>query len=242
MSARKRTYDYVISTVAGAAVILVAAFPTGRSFDDRRFETGPTSCAVEVGPPACNAVQATLGEHIAERVHVAAAGVFVAMLVALCVVFALREFGYGPGAKQLCGPDRDVHCVYAAVKKRRVSLARYLVGGLPDVGTPLDRAPAARAPRRRVLLYLALALLVLLGGIWAALGPNLTLPAIGLLGKTYIGEVIAFVSFGLAWLTASQDLRPVRRAAEAIKSTMLGQGQKLSGVLRIQLTRSASCC
>jgi hypothetical protein len=100
------------------------------------------------------------------------------------------------------------------------------MSGLPDDGAPVGGPAAVRAPRRRVLLYLALALLVLIGGIWAIGGPDLTLPAIGRLGKTYIGEVIAFVSFGLAWLTASQDLRPLRRAVEAITSTVRGPSRE----------------
>jgi hypothetical protein len=70
-----------------------------------------------------------------------------------------------------------------------------------------------------VLSYLAAALVIVVSGLWAKLGVAISLPFVnGQVGSTYVGEFGAFVSFGVAWLTAAWDLmpRPVQAAGEKV--------------------------
>lgn len=204
MSARRRTYDYVLSSAAGVLVLIVAFLPTGRAGTElgvRGFQPSGSSCEDHPGPPLCNGFQQVWGEDVVMMIHRLSAVLFVVLLAALCVVFALREFGYGPAAQALVGDYRNVGAVRAELERRGIGVLRYLWRGSSD-GEP---------PRRRVLAYLAAAALIIISGLWAGVGPDLWLPGIdGPIGATYVGEFGAFVSFGLAWLVAAWDLMPRR--------------------------------
>ncbi|MET7280751.1 hypothetical protein ABZS29_21105 [Kribbella sp. NPDC005582] len=69
-------------------------------------------------------------------------------------------------------------------------------------------------------------------GTWAKVGPDLSLPFRDLrLGATYVGEVVAFLAFGIAWLASSKDLEPgtfSQRVGRMVKSAAgtLGIPQK----------------
>jgi predicted membrane channel-forming protein YqfA (hemolysin III family) len=64
------------------------------------------------------------------------------------------------------------------------------------------------ARTHRVRLYVAMGVLILLAGLWAKFGVGLSLPFGDLrLGKTYVGEVVAFLAFGIAWLASGRDLK-----------------------------------
>ncbi|WP_395659853.1 hypothetical protein [Nocardioides sp.] len=90
LAAQRRTWDYWLSTVAGAAVIGVALLPTERP----PFYPGPPT-----------PLQARWGEHAVATVHFACAAVFVLSLAALCFVFAVRDQRYGghPVLHRVCG-------------------------------------------------------------------------------------------------------------------------------------------
>lgn len=223
MSARKRTYDYWLSSAAGVAVLVVALFPTGRDLKvEPTLDAGSRSCDLTApGVPPCNALQERFGEDVVKLVHGAAAGSFVVLLVALCAVFALREFGYGPSAKQLCGEDRDVRCVYRAVRERGVGLWDYLLHG---VSVPDDAHGGAgvQPPRRRAMAYAAFGALIVLGGAWALVGPDVSVPGVGTFGEVYVGEVLAFTAFAAAWLTASREWDVLHGVARTIRRGVLG--------------------
>lgn len=199
MNAKRKTYDYVLSTMAGILVILVAFFPTGRDLPMDGFAVSHDSCKKFLGPPACNPLQGKLGEDVVRLVHGWCATGFVILLATLCIVFALREFGYGDSADQLCGNNRNVGAVRARLAAEGVPVWRYLVSGLRDVGPP-----------RRVLLYLTMAVAILLGGIWARWGADISVGVT--LGNTYVGEIVAFTAFGVAWIASAKDLLPFFRS------------------------------
>jgi hypothetical protein len=217
MSAKKRTYDFVLSTTGGVLLIVVAMLPTardGRELGVPDFHPDAHSCSTHPGPPLCNGFEKEWGEGVVRTIHQASASAFVVILVALCVVFALREFGYGPEAKALLGADRNVRAVWDELRRRQVGVLVYLWKGIH-----LEGEPTRRAPRRRVLSYLAAALVIIASGLWAKLGVAISLPFVSdQVGSTYVGEFGAFVSFGLAWLTAAWDLmpRPVQAAGDAV--------------------------
>ena len=130
MRAKRKTYDYWLSSIAGWALIIVALIPTGRALDAPGFKVGTKSCVEFPGPPDCNGFQEALHENTAKLFHGIAATVFVLLLAALCVVFALREFGYGPAAKKLCKSETaDVTSVWRALKRHNEVFS-------PGVGWP----------------------------------------------------------------------------------------------------------
>lgn len=203
MTGKMRTYDYVFSSLAGVLVIIVALVPTGRSLTDDRFHVSRHSCDLFPGPPACNGIEQHLGENVAQVIHRTCASGFVLLLVALCVVFALREFGYGPAAEQLCGRDRDVRAVWTKVRQSPIGLWHYLTRGIPDTA----RSDRADAPRHRTLLYLAMALVIVASIVWSLVGVDLTVPGTSYaLDTTYVTEFVAFNAFGVAWMASSKDL------------------------------------
>ncbi|TCC33200.1 DUF998 domain-containing protein [Kribbella speibonae] len=204
LRAKRKTYDYWLSTAAGCALLVVALVPTGRSLNTNGFKVGPNSCEDFPGPPGCSGVQRSLGEDTARLVHGIGATIFVLLLAALCFVFALREFGFGPAARKLCEPrPSDVKRVRGRLKELKVPAWKYLWSGVPAT------EQAMPAPRRRVLLYIAMGILILLAGLWAKVGVELSLGFNDLrLGATYVGEVVAFLAFGIAWLAAGKDLEP----------------------------------
>ncbi len=212
MSAKKRTYDYVLSTAGGVLVIIVALLPTardGRELGMGGFEPSGDSCDRFAGPPACNGFQKVWGEDVVRDIHQLTASTFVVLLALLCVVFALRELGYGPGVKALLGEERGVRAVLAALKARKVGLLTYLWKGLPADPQADGDAATARPPRRRVLGYLLAAKIIVLSALWAVFGVAISVPTVdGQVGSTYVGEFGAFVSFGVAWLIAAWDLMP----------------------------------
>lgn len=163
--ARSKTYDYWLSTIAGLALIVVALVPTGRALNAPGFIVNGKSCLEFPGPPDCTGFQKAFDENNAKLVHGIAAAVFVLLLAALCFVFALREFGFGPAAGKLCG-DPDVDSVRAALKAHNVRTWRYLWWGTPE------EKGDAPPPKRRVPLYLAMGLLILLAGAWAKFGAD----------------------------------------------------------------------
>lgn len=230
MSAKKRTYDYVLSTTGGALVIVVALLPTARAGNDlgvTNFEPTGESCDKYVGPPLCNGFQQEWGEGIVRNIHQFSACAFVVLLALLCVVFALREFGYGPEAKALLGPERHVRAVLAELRARRVNVLTYLWKGLP-VGAQSATGEQPRAPRRRVLSYLVATTVIMVSALWAVFGVGVSIPFVnGKVGSTYVGEFGAFVSFGIAWLTAAWDLMP--GPVKAVSDTVAGVVDSISG-------------
>ncbi len=227
MSAKKRTYDFVLSTTAGVLVIVVALLPTARSGNEigvKNFKPSGDSCDKYVGPPLCNGFQMERGEDTMRNIHQFCACTFVVLLAVLCVVFALREFGYGPEAKALLGPERSVGAVRAELRRRGVNVFKYLWKGLP-AGAPSAAGAQPRAPRRRVLSYLAAALVIVASALWALFGADVSIPFVdGKIGSTYIG---AFVSFGIAWLTAAWDLMP--GPVKALSTSAAGVVDSISG-------------
>lgn len=224
MSARRRTFDFVLSTIAGVLVIAVALLPTARSGSELGvdgFAATDTSCSVYSGPPACNGFASQWGEGTVRTLHGVSASAFVVTLALLCMVFALREFGYGKGASELVGATRDVAKVRLALRERHVNVFGYLLGGIKSSnGGTLVRPP------HRVLSYLTWAVGIAVSALWAKVGVAVPLPFIsGKVGNTYLGEFGAFWSFGLAWITAAWDMMP-----ETVRSVF---GRVGDGVARI---------
>ncbi len=210
LRAKRKTYDYWLSTIAGLALIVVALVPTGRALSAPGFTVNGDSCVEFPGPPDCNGFQKAFDESNARLVHGIAASVFVLLLAALCFVFALREFGFGLAARKLCA-DPDVDRVRAALKAHGVSVWTYLWHGVPE------EKGDAPPPRRRVPLYLAMGLLILLAGAWAKFGAKLPIPFTEYtLGPTYVGEVVAFSAFGVAWMVSGKDLKPFGKVADLL--------------------------
>jgi hypothetical protein len=174
------TWDFWLSALAGLAVIGVAAFPTGRF----GIKASATSCTeiTAAGVP-CVPLQEYFGEGRVAVFHVVATVLVVASFAALCLVFALRDFGYGAAAHRLMNNASTLLGVLNVWRAtRRTGLAAHL----------------RNAPR--TILY-ALCLIGVLGGaLWALFGPDWPLPS------AYTGEFIAFTSFGMAWMVASWDL------------------------------------
>lgn len=90
LAAQRKTWDYWLSTVAGAAVLGVALLPTSRP-------------ATYGGPPT--PLQERWGEQTVAAIHFTCAGIFILSLAALCFVFAARDQRYGgrPRLHRACG-------------------------------------------------------------------------------------------------------------------------------------------
>jgi hypothetical protein len=206
------SWDFLLSFVAGAAMVVVAFVPTGRP----NSGDGPLGCdrVVEPGVPACASLQAELGEASARTIHVWAAGVVVVAFFALCVVFALRQFGYGVAAREVVGyrphddaPALGVRVVWTALRVERVAAVGYVWRRVP-----------------KAVLFALCAFGVFAGGAWAMLGVPLWWPGEGDLPPTYLGEFCAFTSYRAAWIVASWDLLkqagPLRSAVDAVGRTV----------------------
>ncbi len=230
MSAKRRTYDYVLSTVGGLLVIVVALLPTARSGTDlgvAHFQPSGDSCDRYAGPPLCNGFENAWGEDTVRTIHQLCASTFVVVLAALCVVFALREFGYGPQAKALVGAQRSVGAVRAELRRRGINILVYLWKGIPS-GAQGPTGEQPRAPRRRTLGYLAAALVIVASALWALLAGPIPVPFVnGKVGPTYVGEFGAFESFGVAWLIAAWDLMPA--PVRAVSNSVAGALDSISG-------------
>lgn len=210
MSAKPRTYDFVLSAIGGVLVVVVALFPTGRAAADfpadAHFAASSTSCSTFPGPPACSGVEAKFGESAVQLVHRGSAGVFVLLLAVLCWVWAVREAAFGPRRRRtghgVVQPPRSLH--EATLHPART--LRYLWNG--TVSQPDGRAIAYGPPRRRALMYLAMAVVILLSAGWSLVGVDIAIPGFGRIGPTYAAEFGAFEAFGAAWITAAWDLMP----------------------------------
>lgn len=210
MSAKPRTYDFVLSAVCGVLVIVVALFPTGRDAGDfpasDHFVASSTSCRTFPGPPACSGVEAKLGESAAQTVHRGSAGAFVLLLAVLCWVWAVREAAFGPKRiKTSRGADQPPRSLHEATLHPFRTI-RYLWSG--TVGQPNGRTIAYGPPRRRALMYLAMAAVILLSALWSVVGVDIPIPGFGRIGPTYAAEFGAFEAFGAAWIAAAWDLMP----------------------------------
>jgi hypothetical protein len=86
MAAQLWTWDCLLSTAAGLALVVVAFAPTKRAGDGALCGDGDGI------PPGCTALQQQFGELVVWRIHGIAAGIFTLLLAALCLVFALREY------------------------------------------------------------------------------------------------------------------------------------------------------
>lgn len=180
------TWDFLISFVGGLAVIALAGFPTARH---RLGGATDSTCSyTHAETPPCTALQETLGEGVTRGVHVGATLVVIASFIALCIVFALREFGYGRAAHALVRNDPS-QLGPVRIWRRLRSSGR--AGGVLRY---------AWTEATRSTLYLGCAVGVAVGGLWGLVGPDWPGP------HTYVGEFVAFTSFGTAWIVASYDL------------------------------------
>jgi hypothetical protein len=90
MTAQPRTWDYWLSTIAGATLVGVAFFPTMRP----GLKDGAPLCGVEPEPAGCFPIQQALGERVVAVVHFASAAIFISCLAAIAFLFAYREKKY----------------------------------------------------------------------------------------------------------------------------------------------------
>lgn len=231
MSAKRRTYDYVISSVAGVLVMIVAFFPTGRAASDfpanAHFATSASSCTDFPGPPICAGTQSWLGEHVTELIHRGSASAFVVLLALLCWVWAVREAALGPrrhdrnasarpdGGSIPVEPPSSLH----EATRHLLRTLRYLWDG--GVRQPNGSVTHYGPPRRRALAYIAAAVAILLSAAWSLIGTDLPLPWFGRIGRTYVSEFGAFESFGIAWIVAAWDLMPSKIAGAGHQLTRL---------------------
>lgn len=88
MSAQRRTWDFILSTVAGVAALGVALLPTTRpNLTDASLRCG----AIDPAPAGCTQLQQAFGETAVAGIHFTSAGLFILSLAAICFLFALRE-------------------------------------------------------------------------------------------------------------------------------------------------------
>jgi hypothetical protein len=87
LTAQLWTWDFVLSSLAGVCVLVVAFFPTWRP----GLSQASTRCGESpLTPPGCTALQQRFGEQQVATVHSVAAVTFVVLLAALSLVFAAR--------------------------------------------------------------------------------------------------------------------------------------------------------
>jgi len=87
MAGKWRSVDFVVSFVAGVALILVAMFPTERP----NLAANAPACGSVPAPADCAPVQRRIGEARSERIHYASAAVAFGSLFAISLVFGRRE-------------------------------------------------------------------------------------------------------------------------------------------------------
>ncbi len=202
------TWDFLLSFVAGVAMIVVAFVPTGRP--NPAGEAFACDRVVDVAVPPCAALQAEFGEATARTIHLVAAAVLVVAFASLCVVFALRQIGFGGAARALVGYDPDIDAP---------PLGFWVVlGALRSAGEPVWGHVQRSVPK--AVLFFLCALGVIVGGAWAMVGVALPWPGASDLPPTYVGEFVAFTSYGAAWMVASWDLLrqagPLRSMVDAV--------------------------
>ena len=92
MSAQRKTWDFVLSSVAGVAAIGVAFLPTGRpGLSDEAMRCGDQA---DVLPPGCTQLQQEFGEKLIAGVHFGCAVVFIVSLAFICLLFSRREYRF----------------------------------------------------------------------------------------------------------------------------------------------------
>lgn len=201
------TWDFLISFVGGLAVLGVAAFPTARQRNPADHEATLSCDYMQGDIPPCTALQQAWGEGNVRMIHLVVTATVVASFAVLCLVMALRDFGYGLAAHDLAGNDPN------RLGPRRIWKRLKAKGsGVPGILRHIWR----KAPR--TVLYLLCCMGVGTGAAWAARGPDWIVP------HGYAGEFVAFTTFGIAWIIASWDL--LKRAPLA-NSVISGVGRTL---------------
>jgi hypothetical protein len=90
MSGQAKSADFIVSTIAGIALLGVVFFPTNRGADLRGAD--PRLCGPHTlsEPASCSPTESTFGESTVATIHGICAAVFILGLAALAFVFAYR--------------------------------------------------------------------------------------------------------------------------------------------------------
>jgi hypothetical protein len=121
LAGQPRSWDFLLSLTAGAALLVVVAFPIDRS----GLPPGAPPCGSTPQPPGCSPVQQALGEAVTAHVHEAAAAVAFLALAALSFVFARRERLDGGSRAAAAG---HVACGALMLAAEALALAGSLLG------------------------------------------------------------------------------------------------------------------
>lgn len=107
LTAQMWTWDFILSSLAGVSVLVVAFFPTWRpGSSPEGARCGQSTLAA----PGCTALQHRFGEQQVATIHAIAAVTFVVLLAALALVFAARAKSEGEPA-----PRRRLYLACATV-------------------------------------------------------------------------------------------------------------------------------
>lgn len=87
LAGEPRTWDFLLSLTAGLALLVVVAFPIGRT----GLPAGSPPCGSTPQPPGCSPVEQALGEGLTAHVHEVAAVVAFLALAGVSFLFARRE-------------------------------------------------------------------------------------------------------------------------------------------------------
>ena len=87
MSGEPRTWDFRVSLLAGIAVLGVVFFPMART----DLPPGSPPCGTLPAPPGCTFVEQALGEQRTAQIHLVCAGVFIACLMLMSMLFAASQ-------------------------------------------------------------------------------------------------------------------------------------------------------
>ena len=90
MSGKPDSWDFIMSTIAGVALLGVVFFPTAR---DEAVAAG-VSCGATNPTGGCSAIERAVGEVRTSQIHTACAVVFIALLALISLGFARREAKY----------------------------------------------------------------------------------------------------------------------------------------------------
>jgi hypothetical protein len=153
MSGQPKSADFIVSTIAGAALLGVVFFPTKRGQD--LLDIDPRLCGPHTSPLpiSCSPTESLFGEKPVGVVHGVCAVVFIVCLAVIAIVFGYRA------------------------RKEKSAVWRYsgywVSGGI-----------------------------ILAACVIALLDFN-----IGSLSSVYLGEVLALLSFGVAWFLNGEGFR-----------------------------------
>ena len=89
MAAQRKTWDFLLSSIAGVAALGVALLPTTRP--DLADDATRCGEVADVAPAGCTHLQQAFGETAIAAIHFASAGVFILSLAAICYLFSTRE-------------------------------------------------------------------------------------------------------------------------------------------------------